>query len=64
MSQQVARCKECCYLAGCGVFVCEVGLPGGAYIDFDRIPPALLTLEAARQYRCSSLAMFDEVVRS
>lgn len=63
MSRQMADCKERWYLGGRGVFVCEVVLPGGAYLDFDCILLALLTQEAARQYRHPSLAVSDDAVR-
>src|SRR5260221_10493407 len=59
----MACCKECRYLAGRRIFGCEMGLPGGAYLDFDCILPTLPTREAERRYRCPSLSMFAYVVR-
>lgn len=63
MFQQMTRCKERWYLGGRGVFVCEVVLPGGAYLDFGCILLALLTQEAAGQQSHQSLAVSDDAVR-
>jgi len=58
----MAGWKECCYLAGRGIFVWE-GL-GQAYLHLDSNPPTVLARESTRGYRCPSLLVSDHPVRS